>query len=127
MPSKGDDITGGDQIKPVEEIPAAFAAIGRKINELVSAANGAKVSAKSPLMFVPGSGGKLLVLDIDALQKLLYPNPKNTAGLGGGGGDTSDLEDRVAALEAKLADVGHLQTQSVSVCGVGDLLVVYED
>jgi hypothetical protein len=85
MPNSGDDLTGSSRIQPLDVVPEAFVPLARKINELVAAANAANVGGQTPIKIVMGTAGKLVTLDMDALTKLLYKSPTNTAGTGGGG------------------------------------------
>ena len=85
MPNRGHDITGS-AIQPIAKVPAAFAGLGLKINELVGAVNAGKLAARSPVVLIAGDTGKLIALDLEALQRLLYAAPQDAAGVSSSGG-----------------------------------------
>lgn len=101
--NKASGANGG--IAPLRTAPKSIAPIARKINEIVrycakSGAGG--IVGRAPIGVTVGdSGSAIIEIDEIYLSKIMAENAKSRGG-GGGVTDTSALESRIAALEAKL-------------------------
>lgn len=95
-----------DFLKPLGVVPAAFAAIGAKVNELVAAVNGAmkwrSIQASSPLELVQSEQNAVIRIDVAKLQAALG----NTKGTGtGGGGSSSGSATELHNTAAQTIDI----------------------
>ena len=110
----------GSKIPKVSLIPAAFAPLAHAINELIDQADqsAAAIKTSPPLRLTQGNDGRaILEIDIAKLREALANDPKSRAG----GGGSSGLESRVAALESRLSGFG---PRGVFVCITGNLSTV---